>query len=64
LPGIDASSQNLNVLVPGSPIGQQQDGAERRAWIGADGITGRGGGGAAGTAATGRGPADVATRNG
>jgi hypothetical protein len=33
LPGIEVSSQNRNDFVPGSPIGQQHDGAERRLWI-------------------------------
>jgi len=45
LPGTEVSSQKRNVLVPGSPIGQQQEGAERLEWIDADGITGRGCGG-------------------
>jgi hypothetical protein len=58
LPATEVSSQNRNVFVPGSPIGQQQDGAERLACIGADGMTARGATGAmTGMVATGgRGP--------
>jgi hypothetical protein len=63
LPGIEVSSQNLKVFVPGSPIGQQQDGAERRAWIGAEWVSGRGAGAATGAGA-GLGPTAGGVRSG
>ena len=60
-PGSDVSSQNRKVFVPGSPIGQQQAGAERRGWAGD--ITGRGTTGATCTGTAGRGLSTGAGRS-